>query len=56
MSNTKVKIILKWFAVVLFVLAVLTISDVYSNRIMSTKYCFKELADGSLYHYVCETK
>lgn len=29
-------------------------SEKITAGVMAVKYCFEELADGSLYHYVCE--
>ena len=34
--------------------AVLWASEVHSKKVMAIDYCFNELADGSLYNYVCE--
>lgn len=46
--------------IVLVLLLIVTVMQIWKSaearttNAMAVDYCFEELADGSLYHYVCE--
>ena len=39
---------------IIAMVGMLYISEIHTKKVMGINYCFQELADGSLYHYVCE--
>ena len=47
--NLVVVVLMFMFYILLF-----TLLSHQEQKVMEIKYCFQELADGSLYHYVCE--
>lgn len=39
---------------IIAMVGMLYISEIHTKKVMEINYCFNELADGSLDHYVCE--